>query len=950
MPDPQNIQAAMTPTGETHLESQGLGLGGHQKTELLQPEAVADPYGLGAQQVATMPLPNVHAARIHAPDSYGNKVLGQKEITSGVHALFGKVGDSDATTIVSYHFDKDKFTATNAMEWMKEHASDHDFKFEPAKEESKRSEAVDGGNYDPSDLRIRSVTISPETWDDKEGRFWGSLATDAPIFSTDLRTGKPVHEVWRIDGITPDKHVPFLDNHKRDSVRNIIGSVRDTRPEGEHSYGGWFYVSSAEQDLRTKIREGHIKELSAGMQPRATTTIPPGKTMTVRCRSGQSDYTARSDQPLHVHTDLLLREVSLPVKGADSNTQIRSENQNITKETVKMTPQERSLCVARLGMPQNLNETQAAEWYGNLPEETRGALEKWAKEEESEEAHKRAEDEKKAKAKKAEEDEEARKRSAASSPESIRAEIDAALAEKQAAETARRDAIQQISQGVPEDVVRKALDDGMTVEQAGMAFLEAVRNSRTQPVGPYTQTHGADKDLTADVLGAALVIRSLDSLPSGEKGQAFASDPSVLLNRYRPNQFATNGIGEWNGNYPTRELTDEQRQRNNNLLNQAERYRNMSIPDLMLQCIRLDGRSVQGFLSHQEVVRAGLSGGSFGAIFTTNFNAMFLAGYLEATDSTMGWVVEEEAPNFMTGEIATVGKMNRLTLDGRNTPDSLTYGDWNEAIKVDRYSGRFEIDEKDLINDRFGVLQTNSPQEMGLAARRLRPDLIYSLLLGGYSAGTGRGPKLNQTGGQLFNTTAITSAGGHANMLAAADNDLYTPATGAVGIAGIQKALPAIASQRLNGVVLNLRPRFAIISEHLDAPMRTVFWSQGRYPMVATGSGMGGNLNPLSVFDIEIRKDARMDDQGTPNPLDNNKVIAGLKYHYILACRPGENGAKSLVCRYLQGSGRAPQITSYALNGANNDSSKWGMRWAVKHDIGVAAADFRGLYYAESST
>ena len=144
---------------------------------------------------------------------------------------------------------------------------------------------------------------------------------------------------------------------------------------------------------------------------------------------------------------------------------------------------------------------------------------------------------------------------------------------------------------------------------------------------------------------------------------------------------------------------------------------------------------------------------------------------------------------------------------------------------------------------------------------------------------------------------------------------------------------------------LNLRPRFILISPYLDFAIRTALFSTQR--IIASGSG--GTLNPLQMFDLEPRVDARLDPIGSVDPLNSNAAVVGLYYHYILVCRPGENGAKTMRVRYLLGTGRAPQVRSYVLGGPGSPG-RWGMGWDVKLDVGAAPEDFRGFYYAESST
>jgi hypothetical protein len=603
-------------------------------------------------------------------------------------------------------------------------------------------------------------------------------------------------------------------------------------------------------------------------------------------------------------------------------------------------------------MHHEASDEEAQKFHDALHPDVQKACRAFADEAEKEEQDEKDEEERK-RAKEAEEQETARKAAAEKAEaERSRAVADEvvrrALDDARKAEADRQAAIRKAGEGVvSEEVIRAAIDDGTPAKDAAARFLEVIR-TRTDPVGPAIHSRSVEKDCTAEVLGAAMVIRSLNSIPSGRTGASFASNPVNLVNRYRPGITVRNGVGDWLPDYPTRDLNEADRKRNEALFSMADRFRNMSLVDVCRHCCRLDGIAIDGFTSPSEVVSAALgsviragsapSGGAFGAIFTTNFNALFLAGYLEATDTTMGWTTEDDAPNFMPGEMATIGKMGSLTLDGKGPADQMTYGDWNEQIKVDRFAGSFEIDEKDLINDRFGALQTWSPQEMGLAARRVRPNLVYSILLNGYTAGTSRGPTLNQDGQPLF-------CSAHGNLLTAANNDLYTPATGAVGVAGLQKAIPAIQSQRLNGVPLNLRPRFILISPYLDFAIRTALFSTQR--IIASGSG--GTLNPLQMFDLEPRVDARLDPIGSVDPLNSNAPVVGLYYHYILVCRPGENGAKTMRVRYLLGTGRAPQVRSYVLGGPGSPG-RWGMGWDVKLDVGAAPEDFRGFYYAESST
>lgn len=81
-----------------------------------------------------MPSEKEHSARINNPDKYAKIRRKNDKFGAGIHAIYG-VLDSGKTEVQAIHFDKTKFTATEARKWLK----DHDYKpieFEPAKEKS----------------------------------------------------------------------------------------------------------------------------------------------------------------------------------------------------------------------------------------------------------------------------------------------------------------------------------------------------------------------------------------------------------------------------------------------------------------------------------------------------------------------------------------------------------------------------------------------------------------------------------------------------------------------------------------------------------------------------------------------------------------------------------------------------------------------------------------------
>ncbi|MGO9111161.1 MAG: hypothetical protein ACLP9L_18205, partial [Thermoguttaceae bacterium] len=396
--------------------------------------------------------------------------------------------------------------------------------------------------------------------------------------------------------------------------------------------------------------------------------------------------------------------------------------------------------------------------------------------------------------------------------------------------------------------------------------------------------------------------------------------------------------------------SDARRKAAERLLEMGDRYRGMMPMDLIDECNRIEGRTRTSY-DREERVRAAMSGSALSAIFTQNVSAQFLGGYLDAADSTVGWVTESDVPNFLQNERAIYGKMGQLERLGKGgTATDLDTSDWNEVYRIYRYAGKFVVDEQDFINDRFGALQQMSPQDMGLSARQIRPNLVYAMLL--------QNPTLNQDNTALFVAAGTThsnwlSDGSTANPQSnISDFGYNTPGSPTANAGPLQNGISLMAKQRLRNRVLNLRPRFCITGYDLEWPVNILLKSQQR--IIATGSG--GTYNPLAAagIDLETRFDSRLDPLGVYDNYDkktyypwvsgtagtNSPVIAGKSLTCILAARPGEQGAKTAEVGYRIGTGRAPRIRSAILR---EGSGQYGMAWDVNLDIGVLPLDFRGF-------
>lgn len=740
-------------------------------------------------------------------------------------------------------------------------------------------------------LSQRAAAIQPTTYDAETRSAVALLATEDAIYSTDSATKKPILEVWRADGMEPVDQVPLCDAHEKGSVEDVIGSVSDIKIKDRTVYGT-IRISSAEADTAVKVQEGHIRDVSCGIAPLEVVVITRGTTREV---SGES-YTAPDDSDLRIVTRWRLREVSLCPIGADPSAKIRAA----TEEVCSMNDRMRAY-LRGIGLPDGASDEDARAFYDALPERARQrADEEAAKEPDGDE--------------RAEGDDEEEKKPEATEKSTAEKLTTRASGKRQSAESVRSaersriSDIQRLGEGLPAEHVRRAIDEGWSKDQAAVAFLELSRTQRSKPSLPAIHTRSHDADCTAETLGMGLAIRTVGD------NKLFAT-PAQYSAATTPNER-----GE--ADYVLRKSHDKAKHEREagELLERAYQYSHLSLVDICREACRLDGKPVSVRMAPAEVFRTAVSGSSMAAIFTTNFNAQFMTGYVDFADTTMEWTHSEDVVNFLTREVATMGKFGQLEKVSRGqTAKDMNTSDWKESYKIARYGGKFTLDEQDIVNDRFGALEQESPKDMGLAAAQLRPGLVYSEIL--------NNANLDADGGALFNATAVTTYGGHANYGSGGGS--------ALAASGVQAGIAAIRKQRIASRVLNLNPRYLIVPQALYFSADVLVNSPQR--IIAASSD--GTKNPLLGL-LGVIGDDRIGAGGVTDPRTGS-VVAGTDTNWLLVCRPGDQGAKTVMVGYLAGTGRAPKIRSYVL-----DRGQWGLGWDVSFDIGVKALDFRAMYFS----
>lgn len=444
------------------------------------------------------------------------------------------------------------------------------------------------------------------------------------------------------------------------------------------------------------------------------------------------------------------------------------------------------------------------------------------------------------------------------------------------------------------DLLAHALESNWSVATVQRHLLDQKRKDR--PTGPAVIVKSHDKDCSLQALEGAMILRAGGRLDH----PAYTS--------LRAAGVMANGREKLPG-WLKLGVNAEARQR---AMEAAHRYSDMSAIDLCAEACRLDGRNPSH--GRHATIQAAVSGASLSNVFTTSINAILLSTYMEAEDTTVGWVREQDVADYRLQERPRMLKGSDLKKRPKGAEaDHMTRSDSGETYKIAQYAGQFEVDEQDFIDDNLGAL-SDQPVEMGQAAARLRPDLVYAIILDN--------PALATTTRDLFNTT---------------DGNRLTGA--ALTSTTLKAAIKAMQLFRENGKNLNLRPTHLMVPpslRHAGGELinsATIFKTTGTNATVEFGS-----KNSLVDENLTLVSDARLEN-GVTDP-DSETAFSGSASDWFVISAL----AHTIEVGYLRGTGRSPRVRSWK----HDKEGKYGMGWDVDLSIGAAPLDWKGFVKNEA--
>ena len=697
------------------------------------------------------------------------------------------------------------------------------------------------------------------------------IATETPVRRYDDERGCVISEVLLMEGVVlraNQNQIPIVDSHDDTTVRNIFGSIRGLQVIDGELHGKPSFASDAEsQVICSRMNEGHITDFSITALPMESLFIPRGQSYTTR--RGQT-----IEGPAVIHTRWQPHNASICATGADELSTVRRSYTDLERKVTRQMDEALLTQLAGMGLPEGMTDpNQILAWVvGKLGTSSTASAEEMEPVENME-GDPKPEEEKKVENMATEE----------VKPEEEK-DVTEAIARALRTDAKRRKEIQSLCavHKIERSFADSLCDDGVDLNTAREKVLTRMA---TKPAGQSSER--------------VAVTESADD-------KVFAAARDGLIMR----TFRTASL---RGVAVPKPAAGHEDFMNMKLSRMAEMYaekmgcdvRRMAPKDIALVAMGHPG-SMNRFRIQRDAYH---TTGSFSNLLLDAANKTLLAGYEEAPYTWEMW-----ARN--AGTTADFKNLNRIRFSEMGTPEMVPEGnvypdaamsDAKETYKINKYGNMFTITWETVVNDDLDAI-SRIPAMQGAACRRLQNQAVYGVLTANAAmADTGL----------LFNATAQTTAGGHANLATGA---------GAPSVTTLNTAYISMMTKKglRSDVILNIQPAFLIVPAAISA---TALQLLGSIADPSVGGSAAGNSNTKNIYG--------------PNGDRPLKVIV----------EPLLDAASSTAWYLAANNSQVDTVEITFLEGEQSpvlenewDFDKDVYKYKVRQTFGVAAIDFRGLY------
>ena len=696
------------------------------------------------------------------------------------------------------------------------------------------------------------------------------IATENPVRRYDEDRGYVVNEVLLMEGVVlraNQSQIPIVDSHNDTTVRNIFGSIRGLQVINGELHGTPSFASDPDsQVICQRMNEGHITDFSITALPMESLFIPHGQSYTTQ--RGQT-----IDGPAIIHTRWQPHNASICATGADELSTVRRSYTDLVRKVKRMDEALLSQLTA-MGLPDGIvDPSQILAWVIGKLGTGAAAVAEPAEPVENMEGDPKPDEVKKVENMDGDPTEEDKKK-----------DVVEAVARALRVDAKRRKEIQSLctAHKIERSFADSLCDEGVDLNTARAKVLERMAS---KPVGQTTERVSVAESSDDKLFAAArdgLIMRTLRASGSRQTIERPAAGHEDFKN------MKLSRMAEF---YAERMGCD---------------VRRMASKDVALVAMGHPG-SLNRFRIQRDVNH---TTGSFTSLLLDAANKTLLAGYEEAPYTWSNWARD-------AGTTTDFKNLNRIRFSEMGTPEmvpegkeyrSATMSDSKETYAINKYGSIFTISWETVVNDDLDAI-SRIPAMQGAACRRLQNQAIYGVLTANAA--------MADTGA-LFNATAQTTAGGHANLVTG------TAATPTV--ATLNAAYLSMMTKKglRSDVILNIQPAFLIVPAALGA---TALQLVGSIADPAAGGSNAGNANTKNIYGPNGDRPLKVIIEPV---LDANSATA----FYFAA---NNSQVDTVEITFLEGE-QSPVLES------EWDFDKDVYKNKVRQTFGVAPIDFRGLY------
>ncbi len=716
------------------------------------------------------------------------------------------------------------------------------------------------------------------------------VATETPVERFDESRNTVIREVLLMEGVSfrsGKKQIPIVDSHDDSTVRNIYGSVRDLAVDRAAGELGGVPVFASDEDSQTiakRVEEGHITDFSITALPLEGIFVSAGETYT-------TSRGVTIEGPANIITRWEPHNASICATGADENSTVRRSYTDLKrKKVIRMEP----AMLAGLGVPDGMEDpneiiaflagkSQASAMPMAEPVvENMEGEDSTPMEEEPIENMESSEDTEKVESMSDEQKQEMQR--------SVRAEA-VQQERKRVAEIQEACTLAKLERSYADELVSSGVD----IHQAREKIIQRMA-AGSQAVG-QTGSHESQPQVT-----------------ESSDDKFFEAARDGLLQRC----FQSAGIKRAAVERPAAGSQDF---RNARLSRMAEDFlvrRGVNVRNMASKDIALVAMGHPGACNRLRIERsdpAFHSSGSFPNLLLDAANKTLLAGYEEAPYTWVRWARQapsvDDFKNINRVRFSEMGSP-QMVPENDDYPEAKT-SDQKESYKVEKYGNLFTVTWETVVNDDLDAI-SRVPAMQGTACRRKQNALVYSVLTSNANL---------SDGGALFNSTAQTTAGGHANLASSGADISVTTLNAAFNSMMTKKGIGTDGTD--SDAILGIQPAYLIVPSAISGSAMQ-FTASIADP--SAGGSNAGNSN-------------------TNNPYGPNGERGGLQ----LIVEPLLD-ANSATAWYLAAEANqvdTVEVTFLAGEESPVLESDWNMKkdvyeYKVRQTMAAAPIDFRGLY------